>query len=82
MTPWKIGHYVDTQDTGKYYKISKKSLTDQLENFHYGLRGNGHQEMISSAGTCSGDSGGPLFQVSLSPARLGQVQVWLISGGS
>ena len=63
MSQWKIGHYVDTRDNGKYYKITKKSLTEQLERFHYGLRGHSHREMISSAGTCSGDSGGPLFQV-------------------
>ena len=63
VSQWKIAHYVDTQGKGKYYKIDKKSLTDQLESFHYGRKGNNHREMISSAGTCSGDSGGPLFQV-------------------
>ena len=47
---------------GKYYrKTSKRTLVDTLNGyFHYGAK-HGLDGYVTSAGTCKGDSGGPLY---------------------
>ena len=47
---------------GKYYRqTSKKTLIDTLVgHFHYGGK-HGLDGYVTSAGTCKGDSGGPLY---------------------
>ena len=55
---------MDQKSTGHYRKLTSGKLKEFLErNYHYGQRGHALKQIISSAGTCSGDSGGPLYQV-------------------
>ena len=55
---------MDQKSSGRYRKLKTGRLQDLLEwKYHYGLQGHDQKQIISSAGTCSGDSGGPLYQV-------------------
>jgi len=79
VTDWNIGHYVD--QNGKFRKLKNRRLRDKLERmFHYGRRGRKLDPIIASAGTCSGDSGGPVYQEVFGKKRH-FVVTGLVSGG-
>ena len=56
--PWKVAVWENKQ--GKFKKVKVSKSQEYLKKYHYGVRysPNGY---VASAGTCRGDSGGPLY---------------------
>ena len=56
--PWKVG--VWTSEGGQFKKIKEGDTVSYLTKYHYGAK-QSSEGYVASAGTCSGDSGGPLY---------------------
>ena len=66
--PWKIGTWILKSNGRKFKKsdniifqrVTEKRSRSYLEKFHYGAK-ESLEGYVASSGTCSGDSGGPLY---------------------
>ena len=57
---WNVGIWY-TRDSWNYQRVTRKDHYDTiLRRFHYGASKD-PTGFVTSAGTCNGDSGGPLF---------------------
>ena len=74
---WNVGVWLD-KGNGRYAPVSEsKQKSALLKKFHYGAKYD-PVGYVTSAGTCSGDSGGPLYV----ETKSGQyVVTGLVSGG-
>ena len=81
-----MGHYfkwnVDVWlDNGGYFQISTSKLKSIiLQKFHYGAKYD-PVGYVTSAGTCFGDSGGPLYVKTRYKGKTKYVVTGLVSGG-
>ena len=74
---WNVGVWLD-KGNGRYAPVSEsKQKSALLKKFHYGAKYD-PVGYVTSAGTCSGDSGGPLYV----ETKSGQyVVTGVVSGG-
>ena len=71
---WNVDVWT-ASNTGRYTHIVSKKMHDSyMKHFHYGAKYSEHG-FFTSPGTCSGDSGGPIY------VRTG-AKTFVITGGS
>ena len=56
--PWKVA--VWENKGGQFKKVSRSKSQEYLKKYHYGAK-YAPEGYVASAGTCRGDSGGPLY---------------------
>ena len=56
--PWKVG--VWTSEGSQFKKVEEVETMSYLTKYHYGAK-QSPEGYVASSGTCSGDSGGPLY---------------------